>query len=221
MELHTQRLQKLCRICTRKLERVSHDCRSTLLEEYFQDGLTFNPAVHPPRFCNSCYLTMRCTLKARQDGSVHRTSLTLYSWEEHQEGNCGTCDMVVGRSVGGRPKKKKNIKRCPTYLTAHIQAIAGPRHRCSAPLPPDWFLSCSEPGLGLYTDDVTCRYCNSIVAEPVELPPRVPGVLFTAAHCPPRLSSLSTLQPDPSPDRLQFSGTMIMIQCLLFLAWKH
>ena len=174
MELHTERIQKLCRICTRKLGRVSHDTQSThnvmLLQEFFQCDIEFNPSVHPPRFCNSCYLTVKCTLRARQDGSVHRTSLVLQSWAEHSDDGCATCAMVVGRSGGGRPKKKKNIKRCPTSLTAHIQAVAGPRHQCSTPLTPDRFLSCSEPGLGLCTEDVTCKCCNNILDEPVEFP---------------------------------------------------
>lgn len=67
MELHTERLLKLCKIC-RKIGRVSHDCRYTLR----QCGL--DPAVPPPRFCNSCYLTMKFTLKARQDGSAQNPS---------------------------------------------------------------------------------------------------------------------------------------------------
>ena len=144
---------------------------------------------------------MKCTLKARQDCSVHRTSLVLHSLAEHMDDGCATCGMVVGRSGGGRPKK--NVKRCPTSLTAHIQAVACPRHQYSTPLTPDMFLSCSEPGLGLCAEDVICRCCNNILNEPVEFPCRlascVLGVLFTAAHSQLRLSSLPADPPPRSP----------------------
>ena len=171
MDLHMKRLQTLCRICSRKLGKVSYSTTSALMSEFFQGNHTSsdNPAVHPPRFCNSCYLTMRQTMKARKDGSVHRTSLTLHSWIEHQDEGCSTCDMVVARSVGGRPKKKKNIPSCPPGLTQHIQVVAGPRYRYSVPLTTDRFLSHPAGGLGLCTADVTCSCCNNIVDQAVEL----------------------------------------------------
>ena len=134
-----KRLQTLCRICSRKLGKVSYSTTSALMSEFFQGNNTSsdNPAVHPPRFCNSCYLTMRQTMKARKDGSVHRTSLTLHSWIEHQDEGCSTCDMVVARSVGGRPKKKKKHSKLPPWFNpAHtgscwttLQMFSSPHHR--------------------------------------------------------------------------------------------
>ena len=165
-------MQTLCRICTRRLGRVSYDFDTAkIITEFFGcDHTSNNPAVHPPRFCNSCYLSMRQTLKARQNGTVHRTSLSLHPWEEHHDGTCSTCDMVVGRSGGGRPKKRRNIPSCPSSLSLHIQKVAGPQYRCSVPLTPTRFLSCPEAGSGLCTDDVMCKCCNEIVDQAVEVP---------------------------------------------------
>lgn len=122
-------LQTLCRICTKKLGRVSYDSSTTptqkesdkmLIEETF-GPLTDNPAIHPPRFCNSCFLTMKRMWTASQKGTVYRTSLSLHSWTEHLDGDgsCKTCSMAEGRKKGGRPKTTKKVLGCPSYLTEH------------------------------------------------------------------------------------------------------
>ena len=126
MEFHLERLQSLCRVCTNKLGRVSYACNtSTLIQEVFEwDKTNHNPAIHPPRYCNSCYLTMHRMKKAVKEGTVHRTSLTLHTWTEYQDEACGTCDMVVGRTTGGRPKKQKNILQCPSNLIKHLGSMS-------------------------------------------------------------------------------------------------
>lgn len=163
----------MCRICSKKLGRVSYSTKTpaekgkktTLIEECFDCQITDNAAIYPPQFCNSCYLTMRRMRKARLDGTVYRTSLTLSSWVEHIEGNCFTCGMVEARKTGGRPPKAQaNIKGCPSYLAEHIRRIAGPRYRCSIPLTTNRVLAASVP-----IDDLVCKSCDKVLDEPVEL----------------------------------------------------
>lgn len=168
MEAHRRCLSSLCRICTRKLGRVSYDCRvSSHIQECFQVAVTTDdPAIHPPRYCNTCYLTMQRMIKA-QKGAVYRTSLTVYTWLEHQDVDCNTCVMVERRRAGGRPKNRTNILGCPKSLTEHIQSIAGPRNRCFATLGVERFILTPE---GL--EDFVCRSCRNILDEPVELPCR-------------------------------------------------
>ena len=114
MELH----RSLCRICTKKLGRVSYSTQTpaekgntkTMIEQCFECTGNENPDIYPSQFCNSCYLTMRRMMKAQVDGSVYRTSLALHSWVEHTSENCVTCGIVEARRSGGRPKTKPNVK---------------------------------------------------------------------------------------------------------------
>ncbi len=166
-----KRLESLCRICSKRLGRVSYSTKTpaekgkstTLIEECFDCLITDNAAIYPPQFCNSCYLTMKRMRKSQQDGAVYRSSLTLSSWVEHTEGNCFTCDMVEARKMGGRPPKTINIKGCPSYLVEHIRSIAGPRYRCSIPLTMDRVLG------RVPFDDLVCKSCDQVLDEPVEL----------------------------------------------------
>ena len=76
---HTKALETLCRICSRKLGRVSYSTSTpaakgddtSLIEVCFKTEPD-NPAINPPRFCNSCYLTMKRMKKAKENGTVYR-----------------------------------------------------------------------------------------------------------------------------------------------------
>lgn len=181
MEEHRKSLLSLCRICTKKLGRVSYDCKAPAAKKRRDDNIsnaqlitqlfhhdvhTDHPDIHPPKFCNSCYLIMR---KMRTTAGVYRTSLKLYTWSEHLTENCDTCTIVSRMRVGGRPKHKAaNITGCPTSITDHICSVAGPRYRCQAPLTTSRFLVTSGTGVGV--EDVVCKECKNILDEPIELP---------------------------------------------------
>ena len=131
----------LCHVCTKRLGRVSYDCRPTpatgegkdkciscalLLTDLHHEVESDDPDIHPPKFCNSCYLTMQCTRKSLDEGKVYQTSLVGHVWSVHSKHVCETCDMVNKRKVGGRPKRKQNIARCPKVITEHIRIVSGP-----------------------------------------------------------------------------------------------
>ena len=164
MEKHLKSLESLCSICTKKLGRVSYSNRShagkgntiTLLESCFGSTIGDNPAIFPPRFCNSCYLTMKRMSKAQQDDTVYRKSLALHSWVEHVHRDCTTCDLVEARKTGGRPKTKNNIKGC--YLS-DVCSVAGPRRRCDVPLTTSRVLTISG---GVNIGDLVCKLCVSM-----------------------------------------------------------
>lgn len=166
MENHKEMLKSLCRVCSKKLGRVSYSLKKQsnqyLIEQCFHvDVSNDDERVHPSRFCNSCYSAMK---RMVQVDTVH-SSLTIHTWMTHQDGTCETCDMIEARKKGGRPKSKKNVAGCPSYLSKHICTVAGPRYGCSSPLNPKRFLTES-----LSLEDLTCHHCNNIVDEPVELP---------------------------------------------------
>ena len=181
MEAHRESLGSLCRICTMKLGRVSYPCDYMYTEpgkgsdkaaliEVFLCTSSDDPDIHPSCYCMNCQLTLIRMRKAREDGKVYRTSMTVspHTWEAHQEVGCTTCAMVRSRKPGGRPKKKRNILGCPSYLTDHLHQVAGPRHTCSVLLTRERFLPVSLGGVSI--DDLVCRVCKHILDEPIELP---------------------------------------------------
>ena len=196
METHRQSLGSLCRICTRKLGRVSYPCAyrynepgkgndETALIEVFVNTSCDDPNIHPPCYCMNCQLTLIRMRKAKKDGKVYRTSMTVspHEWEEHKEVGCTTCGMVGSRKPGGRPKKKRNILGCPSYLTDHLHQVtkhfrfpqlldkpltSGCWTKTCQFIAPERFLSISLGGVCI--EDLVCRVCNHILDEPIELP---------------------------------------------------
>ncbi len=175
----------MCRICTKTLGRVSYPVNTpaekgsntTLMEECFGGPVAHDKAINLPRFCNTCYLTMRRMHETSIEGwcGVQDFSLTLYSWTKHVEGLCNTCMMVEGRKTGGRPKSKRNIIGCPKYLTEHIRSVAGPRYRCSVPLTTDRFSFTS----GCF-DELVCKSCKSVFCRVAVQTPGVSPMLFNS-----------------------------------------
>ena len=113
----------LCLVCTKRLGRVSYDCRPTpatgkgkdkcisyalLLTDLFHlDVESDDPGIHPPKFCKFMLLTMQHMRKSLDEGKVYRTSLVGLVWSVHSNDGCETCDTVNKRKVGGRPKRKQ------------------------------------------------------------------------------------------------------------------
>ena len=182
MDEHKKNLQELCRVCTKRLGRVSYDCRPTpaigkgkdkyisyaqlLTDLLHLEVESDDPNIHPPKFCNSCYLAMQRMRKSLDEGKVYRTSLVGHVWSVHSNDVCETCDTVNKRKVGGRPKRKQKIAGCPKAITEHIHTVSGPKYKCSIPLKTDRFLPLTMCSL----DDFVCRSCDNILDEPVELP---------------------------------------------------
>ena len=108
------------------------------------------------------YLSMRQTLKARQHGTVHRTSLSLHLWEEHHDGTCSTCDMVVGRSGGGRSQFSESAYPCRKLLAPNIDV---PFHS-----PPSGFFPVQRQGLACVVMTSCANAAMKIVDQAVEVP---------------------------------------------------
>ena len=53
-----------------------------------------DPDIHPPKFCNSCYLAMQRMRKSLDERKVYRTSLVGHVWSVHSNDVCETYDMV-------------------------------------------------------------------------------------------------------------------------------
>ena len=86
-------------ICTKRLGRVSYDCRpapatgkgkdkcisyALLLTDLFHlEVESDDPDILSPKFCTSCYLTMQRMSKSLDEGKVYRTSLVGHVWSVH------------------------------------------------------------------------------------------------------------------------------------------
>ena len=141
-----------CRVYTKRLGRVSYDCRPTPATgkgkgkciSYAQllthlEVESDDPDIHPPKFYNSWYLAMQRMRKSLDERKVYLTSLVGHVWSVHSN---DACDMVNKRNVGGRSKKKQNIAGCPKAITKHIRTVSGPKYKCSIPFTTDSFYHC-------------------------------------------------------------------------------
>lgn len=138
MEEHIKCLQVVCRICTQKLGRVSYPCtpsgeggESPLFVSNRSDDIN----IHPPRYCNTCYLTLGRMKKARKEGKVYRTSLTVnphvYVWSAHTEVGCTTCAMVGGKvEVDLKRGRKSKCAQVTLFITSmkYVAHVTGVPH---------------------------------------------------------------------------------------------
>ncbi len=170
-DFHRLQVAQHCRVCAGKLTRVTYQCskKKDQLLKYLGVNVEADlEGVHPQVFCNTCWAKLKKIEKATASGTVARTSLlqTPFSWAVHGD-TCTTCEHFKQKSLGGRPRKRKNIPSCPSSVVTHIHSIAGPRHQSSAPLLPSRFFSSSSPSFSL--SDVVCSSCHNVVDQPVEL----------------------------------------------------
>ena len=65
-------------------------------------------------------------MKALKGNSVYRTSLTLASWSAHIDGPVVWWRVGdrEGEGGGGRPRRKRRVRECPSHLVEYIKSIA-------------------------------------------------------------------------------------------------
>ena len=56
-------------------EKISDISYALLLTDLHLEVESDDPDIHPPKFCNSCYLAMQRMRKSLDEGKVYRTSL--------------------------------------------------------------------------------------------------------------------------------------------------
>ena len=130
----------------RKATRCSYSKYSSILQVLGVNTCNDNEDIHPPAFCNSCYLT------AKRSGTRR-----VVEWQLHNEAYCHICDDM---SKGGRPKKSSSGGH-PSHLKTHIQSVA-----CS--IPP---FSLTQVVDNTYIESITCRLCKCAINDPVEVLP--------------------------------------------------
>ena len=95
MEFHLQQLGKHCRVCGRRLTKakgkaVFYNCKE--YEDQLLASFSFSlgqdsPEVHPSHFCQSCYCSMKRSVKATDHSAPFQTSKVTYEWKYHSD-NC-------------------------------------------------------------------------------------------------------------------------------------
>ena len=166
MEKHIQLLPRHCRICANKLDRVEYSSvkHSTLLEEAFGVSVVEDePEVHPPNFCNKCYLTAKRVSKSIREGKYTETNCRPQEWSSHSD-NCKFCNAIEDKQHGGRPKKRRSAGR-PSLVMHHIKGVAGKRLGGGNKLYPDIFVELESVDI----KNLLCCVCNMIVDCPVEV----------------------------------------------------
>jgi len=127
--------------------------------------------IHPPKFCNTCYATLRKMQAALDSGTEYRSSLEPFTWAQHSEMGCTSCQHFEVQMKGGRPKKRKSSSVCAhsnsCSVVEHINSVAGPRLRCTHPLYVERFFTPASSAVSLV--DLQCPMCNCVVDQPVEV----------------------------------------------------
>ena len=155
---------------------------------------TDTDTVHPPRFCNPCYATVRRSTKAAEEGFPHKHSIVVFEWVRHTE-NClvsllqkvvwcmntvkhtQVCQHFDRLTKGGGQNQKGKRGRgrpsgeTPLSILEHIHHIA-----------PESFLP-DEDKVPLYESEssqLSCPICCTVLDQPVEL---ACGSIICASCC--------------------------------------
>lgn len=103
--LYQEQLARHCRICPWKLRRIFYNCSKQ--QQFLLDCVAVNvewdkPNVHPPKFCNASYTTLRKLQTALVSGTVFTGAFYLgTSHGLHQ------LSLLEVQMKGGSPKKQK------------------------------------------------------------------------------------------------------------------
>lgn len=204
MESHQQQLAKHCRVCGNRLSKAKgratstyscSDYRTELMSCFGINVLKDTDTIHPPRFCNPCFLSVRRSTKSAQEGVPHKHSIVVFEWVSHTD-NCLVSllhkllqfknDVKIHAQVcqhfdrltkgGGQNQKGKRGRgrpsgETPLSILEHIQQIA-----------PESFLP-DEDKAPLYESEssqLSCPICCTVLDQPVEL---VCGSIICASCC--------------------------------------
>lgn len=115
--------------------------------------------IQPDTVCNSCYIILGQTKKAKERGDATR-DIHVHTWLPHTE----SCSLCSEESFGGRPKKRKvegRPKDSVNYLrmvnSLHLtQLTDSSLHR-------SYFCSSSV------LEDLVCKICSCVPCQPVEI----------------------------------------------------
>ena len=153
---HKDFLSSHCRVCSKSLGNAKYNCEKypSVLGCLGIDISSDDALVHPPFFCNVCYVTA----KRISQSSQHRTSIIPVEWVPHSDEGCLVCDV---RSKGGRPKKRKSDGR-PTLLCQHVMSV------CSSTIPQ---FELSQLIDKTDQNDLKCCSCGLAANKPVEIVP--------------------------------------------------
>lgn len=106
----TCKLVDLCRICgckllidhkqakVKKAYPCSYLCTSyteEILQAFHIDTRHDSSEIHPPKFCNKCYLSMRHVTAAAQKQTPYKCSVEPYDWFSHSVERCKVCPLFV------------------------------------------------------------------------------------------------------------------------------
>ncbi len=175
---HRDNLKLLCRICGEKLKKAKEKYESSyscteyvdfLANKYQLNVEKDDNSIHPPRFCNKCYLSSS-------------NSRSPVFWEIHTEENCKTCYHVTERlSKGGRPRKTKRGKKSASEKsetstadqTTHRSVMEGLkmktldiRQSLESPRPTDF--ENMFHFVEIVKADLSCPICKDILDMPLE-----------------------------------------------------
>ena len=107
-DTHEQELQKVCRVCGRKLNKgYKHKCSNSgsLLQSLVVDVSGDKSSIYPSLYSHTCHNTAKRLEKV--EGA--ESSLKVHTWSPHGA-ECEVCTMSSSLHLGGR-KMKEPVKR--------------------------------------------------------------------------------------------------------------
>lgn len=143
---HQEYLRRHCRVCSKLLGKVKYECEKylSLLNHLGVDSQHDDEQIHPPSFCNVCYMTAKRISRSLQ----HHTQILPVLWVPHDGAAC----MCKTQCKGGRPKKKTSSGR-PSQLQQHIRSVA------SKAIPEFELSQVTDRKCRLY---LTCALCGQV-----------------------------------------------------------
>lgn len=96
MEFHQEELQKVCRVCGKRLQkakgkRSTFSCSSLkveLLRTFSADVSSDSSTIHPPLLCLPCYLITKRKEKAIKNATTYTSTQTVSNWSAHTRVDC-------------------------------------------------------------------------------------------------------------------------------------
>jgi hypothetical protein len=177
MEHHQSCLKNLCRICAQKIKSYKHDktldgCCSLLLLAFGIEVVGESEDVYPPFVCHQCFRTLQKIKKSKETRVAFKTTLSPSEWIPHSDSEDQTQTCTVCNNLYFRHKKTKSQGRPCNEDITHISRNfmrevndINPPQFSDIPLQISFFLP--TPAL----EDLSCRHCNCIPNQPLEIQP--------------------------------------------------
>ena len=232
--LHTEDLQKLCRICCQFLGKGSY-CKEKHQENiehiFLINTKNDNPSLHPDKICQKCYCVMSAAIKRKST----ITTAAFKNWTEHSVQHCHICDRiqlfqkgVLGTRKFGSKKKSNSRPKAETKDSLWSQSFFDSLALQIKSIIPATvtFKEVNNEDLNPHVSLCICEICSEIIKKPIKilkcehkfclncLMASLRGKTEMESQCPSCKIKISKTDASPSTD-LETMLSLLQTQCKL------